>query len=96
MTRIIVQQVKPVQSDQSLQTSAGKFLASIFGDAQGILLLNYLEKGRTINSKYYIALMVHLKEEITKKTATNEGEKSALSPRKCTMSQVDHNDGKTT
>ena len=30
------------------------------------------------------------------KTATNEEEKSALSPRQCTMLQVDCNDGKTT
>ena len=31
-----------------------------------------------------------------KKTATNEEEKSALSPKQCTVSQVDCNDGKTT
>ena len=36
-------------------------------DVQGILFTDYLEKGRTINSKYYIALLVHLKEKITKK-----------------------------
>ena len=46
---------------------------------------NYLEKGRTINSKYYIELLVYLKEEIAKKTAINE-EKSALSQRQCTVS----------
>ena len=34
---------------------------------QGILFLNYLEKGRTINSKYHVALLVCLKEEIAKK-----------------------------
>ena len=39
--------------------------------------------------------MVRLKEEIAKKTATNE-EKSALSPRQCTVSQVDRKDSKTT
>ena len=49
-----------------MQTSAGKVLA-IYWDAQGILFINYLEKGRTINSEYYIALLVHLKEEIAKK-----------------------------
>ena len=79
------------------QISAGKVLASVFWDVQGILFINYVEKRRTINSNYYyIALLVHLKEEITKKTATSEEEKSALSPRQCTVSQVDHNDGKTT
>ena len=57
------------------QTSAGKVLTSVFWDAQCILFIDYLEEGRTINSKYYIALLVRLKEEITKKTATNEEEK---------------------
>ena len=50
-----------------MQTSPGKVLASIFWDAQGILFIDYLEKERTINNKYHIALVVHLKEEITKK-----------------------------
>ena len=58
-----------------MQTSASKVLASVFWEEQGILFIDYLEKGRTINSKYYIALLVHLKEEIAKKTATNEEEK---------------------
>ena len=49
-----------------MQASAGKFFASIFWDEQGILIINYLEKGRTINSKYLIALLVRLKEEIAK------------------------------
>ena len=49
------------------QTSAGKAFASVFWDVQSILLIDFLEKGRTINSEYYIALLVRLKEEITKK-----------------------------
>ena len=49
------------------QTSTGKVLASVFWDVQGILSIDYLEKGRTINSKYYITLSVWLKDEITKK-----------------------------
>ena len=44
-----------------MQTSAGKVLATIF------LIFDYLEKRRTINSEYYIALLVRLKEEIIKK-----------------------------
>ena len=50
-----------------MQRSAGKVLASIFWDVQGISFIDYLEKGRTINSEYYVALFVCLKEEITKK-----------------------------
>ena len=34
---------------------------------QGLSFIDYLEKGRTINSEYYIALLVCLKEEIAKK-----------------------------
>ena len=52
---------------QKMQISAGKVLASIFWDVQGILFLNYLEKGRRHNSKYYMALLVHLMQEIAKK-----------------------------
>ena len=58
------QQVKAIQSDQR---SAGKVLASVFWDVQGILLIDYLKKGRNINSEYYIALLVCLKEEMAKK-----------------------------
>ena len=50
-----------------MQTSVGKVLASVFWDAQGILFINYHKKRRIINREYYIALLVHLKEEITKK-----------------------------
>ena len=40
---------------------------AVFWDVQGILFINYLEKEKTINSEYYIALLVCLKEEIVKK-----------------------------
>ena len=57
--------------------------------------IDYLEKGRTINSEFYIALLVHLKEEITKKRPQMK-KKSALSSSKCTLSQINHNNSKTT
>ena len=47
--------------------SAVEVMASVFWDAHGILFINYLEKGRNINSEYYMALLVCLKEEIPKK-----------------------------
>ena len=50
-----------------LQMSAGKVLASLFWDAHGILFIYYFELGRTINSEYYMALLVRLEEEIAKK-----------------------------
>ena len=48
-------------------TSAGKVLADVFWDAQGILFIDYLEKGRTISREYFITLLVRSKEEISKK-----------------------------
>lgn len=49
------------------QQSAGKVMASVFWDAHGIIFIDYLEHGRTINSDYYIALLERLKSEIVKK-----------------------------
>ena len=47
--------------------SVGKVMASVFWDVHGILLIDYLKKGRTINNEYYMAVLVRLKEEIAKK-----------------------------
>ena len=79
---------------QKMQTSAGKVLASIFGDAQGILFIDYLEKGRTINSKYYIASLVRLKEEIAKKRP--QMKEKVLFHQDNAPYQVDRNNCKTT
>ena len=42
-------------------------MASVFWDAHGILFIDYLEKGKTINSDYYMALLYRLSAEINKK-----------------------------
>ena len=44
-----------------IQKSAGKVLASIFCDPDGILLIDYLPKVQTINAEYYSSLQVQLK-----------------------------------
>lgn len=49
------------------QQSAGKVMASVFWNTHGILFIDYLEKGRTINSDYYCALLDRLKNEIALK-----------------------------
>ena len=49
------------------QQLAGKVMASVFWDAHGIIFIDYLQKGQTINSDYYIALLERLKDEIAKK-----------------------------
>jgi len=45
-----------------VQKSAGKFLASIFWDQDGVLLIDYLPKSQTINTEYYLSLLVQLKD----------------------------------
>jgi len=44
-----------------VQKSAGKVLAPIFWDQNGILLIDYLPKSQTINAEYYSSLLVKLK-----------------------------------
>ena len=51
----------------SVQKSAGKVLASIFWDQDGILLIDYLSKGQTINAENYSSLLVELKEILKEK-----------------------------
>jgi len=41
-----------------VKKSAGKVLASIFWDQDGILLINYLPKGQTLSVEYYSSLLV--------------------------------------
>jgi len=45
-----------------MQKSAGKVLASIFWDQDGIFRVDYLPKGQTINAEYYSSLLVQLKD----------------------------------
>jgi len=47
--------------------SAGKIMASVFWDACGIILIDYLQKGRTINGEYYANLLQRLGDEIKEK-----------------------------
>jgi len=50
-----------------VRKSAGKVLASIFLDQDGILLIDYLPKGHTINAEYYLSLLVQLKDILKEK-----------------------------
>ena len=50
-----------------VQKSARKVLASIFLDQDGILLIDYLPKGQTINAEYYLSLLVQLKDILKEK-----------------------------
>ena len=55
------------------QRWAGKVMTSLFWDAHGILFIDYLEKGKSINSDCYMALLDRLSVEI-KKTASHAKE----------------------
>ena len=46
------------------QMCAGKVMTLVFWDAHGVLLIDYLEKGKTINSERYIGRLMRLKNEI--------------------------------
>jgi len=50
-----------------VQKSAGKVIASIFWDQDGILLIDYVPKGQTINAEYYSSLLVQLKDILKEK-----------------------------
>ena len=46
------------------QNSAGKIMATVFWDSQGVILVNFLPKGVTINSEVYIETLRKLKAKI--------------------------------
>jgi len=50
-----------------VQKSAGKFLATIFWDQDGILLTDYFPKGQIINAEYHPSLLVQLKDILKEK-----------------------------
>ena len=52
---------------QKTQQWAGKVMASVFWDAHPISFIDHLEKGKTINSDYYMASLGRLSAEIKKK-----------------------------
>ena len=53
---------RPASKKFRVQKSARKVLASIFWDQDGILLIDYLPKGQTINAEYFSSLMAQLKD----------------------------------
>lgn len=49
------------------QIPAGKVMATIFWDWEGILFIDYLEKGKTVNGTYYAAILKKLRVAIREK-----------------------------
>ena len=48
-------------------SSAGKVIAPIICNSQGVIVIDYLEQGRSINGAYYAAEMRRLRQEIARK-----------------------------
>jgi len=60
--------------------SAGKVMASVFWDAEGILFTDYVEKGKTITREYYSNLLTTLDGKIhEKRPGLQKKEKQKLS-----------------
>ena len=64
----------PLPKKFRVQNSAGKVLPSIFWDQDGILLIDYLPKGQTINS----SLLVQLKDILKEKRRQQEANHGVL------------------
>lgn len=47
--------------------SAGKIMATVFWDSEGILLIDYKDKGVSITGQYYASILERLKESIKEK-----------------------------
>jgi hypothetical protein len=58
--------------------SARKFMASVFWDAEGILFIDYLEKGKTITGEYCSNLLTRLDEKNCEKRTDLQTKKSSF------------------
>ena len=57
----------PAPKKAKVVSSAGKVMASVFWDARGIVFIDYLEKGKTINGECYAKLLRELQQAIKSK-----------------------------
>jgi histone-lysine N-methyltransferase SETMAR len=74
--------------------SAGKVMASVFWDAEGILFTDYLEKGKTITGEYYSNLLTRLDKKNSWEKTRFAKEKNHLSSGQCTLPQKCFGNGK--
>lgn len=75
-----------------VKPSAGKLLLSVFWDARGVLLIDFLEHGRTITGQYYSNLLMKLRENIKsqRRGMLSRGvllQDDNASPHKCQLSK---------
>ena len=76
----IAAQTAPPQKNSECKNPLEKFSpASIFfWDQDGILLIDYLPKGQTINAEYHSSLLVQLKDILKEKRQPREGHQGGL------------------
>jgi hypothetical protein len=75
-------------------SSAGKVMALVFWDAEGILFVGYFEKGKTITGEYYSNILTKLNEKkIVRKDPVCK-KKNYLSLEQCTRPQNCFGNGK--
>ncbi|XP_077156041.1 histone-lysine N-methyltransferase SETMAR-like [Ranitomeya variabilis] len=58
---------EPTPKKFKVSSSGGKVMASVFWDAEGIIMVDYLEKGATITGSYYAEQIRRLREAIKEK-----------------------------
>jgi hypothetical protein len=69
-------------------------MASVFLDAEGILFIDYLEKGKTITGEYYSNLLTRLDGKNRAKRPGLQKKKNNLSSGQCTHPQKCFGNGK--
>jgi len=67
----------PAPKNCECENPLEKFSPRFFGDQDGILLIDYLSKGQTINAEYYSSLLVQLKD-ILKEQRRGKGHQGDL------------------
>lgn len=55
---------EPAPKKAKTVISAGKVMATVFWDSHGVILIDYLQKGKTITGAYYASLLDKLKAEL--------------------------------
>jgi hypothetical protein len=70
---VAAQRLTPPQKKFECKNALEKFLPRFFWDQDGILLIDYLPKGQTINAEYYSSLLVQLIGILKEKRKVTKG-----------------------
>ena len=72
--------------------TGSKVMATIFWNSHGIILIDYLQKGKTITVEYYVSLLERF-NVILKEKRPHLAKKNAFPPQQCTSSHACHYNG---